>query len=139
MSNSLNHPDVFKKARAEIQSVLDLDQLMDELDLSKLHYLQNIILETIRLYPTDPLMVPHLSSDDCMGQRACLGKGMAQCVLGLTLGLLIQCFHWKRVDDKEVDMRDGKGLTMPKVVSLEAMCKARPIFNKAFSKVVAAV
>ncbi|KAI9166145.1 hypothetical protein LWI28_026995 [Acer negundo] len=66
MSNSLNHPDVFKKARAEIQSVLDLDQLMDELDLSKLHYLQNIILETIRLYPTDPLMVPHLSSDDCM-------------------------------------------------------------------------
>ncbi|TXG59355.1 hypothetical protein EZV62_013928 [Acer yangbiense] len=72
------------------------------------------------------------------GRRACPGEGMAQRVLGLTSGLLIQCFDWTRVDDKEVYMRDGKGLTMPRVVPLEAMCKARPIFNKAFSKAAVA-
>ncbi|GLU10743.1 hypothetical protein SLE2022_275290 [Rubroshorea leprosula] len=37
---------------------------MDETDAPNLHYLQNIILETLRLYPPAPLLVPHFSSSD---------------------------------------------------------------------------
>ncbi|XP_054786983.1 cytochrome P450 81E8-like [Prosopis cineraria] len=73
-----------------------------------------------------------------VGRRACPGAGLAQRTVGLTLGLLIQCFEWERVSEEEIDMREGEGLTMPKMIPLEAMCKARhPIINKLSSQNVA--
>lgn len=71
-----------------------------------------------------------------VGRRACPGAGLAQRVVGLSLGSFIQCFDWKRISDKEIDMSEGKGLSMPKVVPLEAMCKARPIMNNVLSETV---
>ncbi|OAY33699.1 cytochrome P450 81Q32 [Manihot esculenta] len=64
------------------------------------------------------------------GRRACPGAGLAQRIVCLALGTLIQCFEWKRVTDEEIDMTEGRGLTMPKLEPLEAMCKARPIAKK---------
>jgi isoflavone 2'-hydroxylase len=65
MSSLLNHPDVLKEARAELDSQIGEENLMDEADMPKLHYLQSIISKTLRLYPAAPLLVPHMSSDDC--------------------------------------------------------------------------
>ncbi|ONI02895.1 hypothetical protein PRUPE_6G227300 [Prunus persica] len=67
------------------------------------------------------------------GRRACPAASMAQRVAGLTLGSLIQCFEWERVSEKTIDMAEGKEINMPKVIPLEAMCKARPIMNKFLS------
>ncbi|KAB9111194.1 hypothetical protein FH972_026975 [Carpinus fangiana] len=186
MSNLLNHPDMLKKVRAELDSQIGEENLIDEPDISKLRYLQSIISETLRLYPAAPLLVPHMASDDCtiggydvprntmllvnawaihrdpklwdeavsfkperfecveaeahklmpfgLGRRACPGAGIAQRTVGLALGSLIQCFEWERVGKEKVDMAEGNGLTMPKVVALEAMCKARPIMNNLLSK-----
>ena len=187
MANLLNHPHILCKARAELDEHVGQQRLVDESDLSKLPYLQNIISETLRLYPAAPMLVPHFSSDDCtiggydmprdtmllvnawamhrdpnlwddpesfkperfqagqvevqnkfipfgIGRRACPGIGLAQRVVGLALGSLIQCFEWERVSEEEVDLSEGPGLTMPKSVPLEAMCKARVVMKVILSE-----
>ncbi|KAF7828666.1 cytochrome P450 81E8-like [Senna tora] len=182
LSSLLNNPEVLKKAKEEIDAHIGHEHLIDEPDISKLPYLQHIVSETLRLHPAAPLLVPHLSADDCtiggynvprdtmvlvnawaihrdpqvwidslsfkperferegeakklipfgLGRRTCPGAGLAQRTVSLTLGLLIQCFEWKRISEKEIDMTEGVGLTMPKSIPLEAMCRARhPIINK---------
>ncbi|PRQ48090.1 putative oxidoreductase [Rosa chinensis] len=65
MFNLLNHPEVLKRARAELDAEFGQERLLDEPDIFKLPYLQSIISETLRLYPTAPLLVPHYTSDDC--------------------------------------------------------------------------
>ncbi|XP_055804959.1 cytochrome P450 81Q32-like [Solanum dulcamara] len=69
-----------------------------------------------------------------MGRRACPGFGLAQRVVGLALGTMIQCFEWKRVSEEKVDLTEGKGLTMPKAEPLIARCKARNIVHKVLSE-----
>ncbi|KAK3412020.1 hypothetical protein EUGRSUZ_I00772 [Eucalyptus grandis] len=184
MANLLNNPEKLEKAQNEIDSVIGHDRLVEESDVSNLPYLQCIILETLRLNTTVPLLVPHASSADCtiggyfvprdtivmvntwaihrdrelwedplsfkperfegnggekqrklilpfgLGRRACPGAPLAQRVMGWTLSMLIQGFDWKRVSEEKIDMTEGPGTTMPKVVPLELMCKVRPCMKK---------
>ncbi|XP_010437239.1 PREDICTED: cytochrome P450 81D11-like [Camelina sativa] len=65
MSNLLNHPEILEKVRAEINDKIGSDRLIEESDIVNLPYLQNTVSETLRLYPAVPLLLPHLSSDEC--------------------------------------------------------------------------
>ncbi|KAF3489113.1 hypothetical protein F2Q69_00054961 [Brassica cretica] len=131
MANLLNHPDVLVKVKTEPNNIVSREgRLMEESDTSTCTYLNNVISEILRLYPAAPLLVPHASSRDCkVAGRACPGMGLAQLVLGLALGSLIQCFDWERDEDVAVDMSEGKGLTMPKALSLVAKCKSSSILD----------
>ncbi|KAJ1293505.1 hypothetical protein BS78_01G073400 [Paspalum vaginatum] len=60
-----------------------------------------------------------------MGRRKCPGDTLALRTIGLVLSTLLQCFEWDRVDGAEIDMTEGGGLTMPRAVPLEAICKPR--------------
>ncbi|PIA33010.1 hypothetical protein AQUCO_04200035v1 [Aquilegia coerulea] len=64
MSLLLNHPEILKKARDEIDKQVGQERFLEESDLPKLPYLNNIINETLRLYPTGPV-VTHESGKDC--------------------------------------------------------------------------
>ncbi|CAA0384024.1 unnamed protein product [Arabidopsis thaliana] len=182
MSNLLNHPEVLRKAKTEIDDQIGVDRLIEEQDIVKLPYLQHIVSETLRLYPVAPMLLPHLASENCVvdgydvpqgtiilvnawaihrdpklweepekfkperfekkgedkklmpfgiGRRSCPGSGLAQRLVTLALGSLVQCFEWERVGEKYLDMRESeKGTTMRKATSLQAMCKARPIVHK---------
>ncbi|XP_060199366.1 cytochrome P450 81Q32-like [Lycium barbarum] len=65
MAHFLNNPEILKKARAEINNVVGQQHLIDESDISQLHYLKSTIMETLRMHPAVPLLLPHESSKDC--------------------------------------------------------------------------
>lgn len=179
LSLLLNHPNVMKKARQEIDNYKGNNQLVEEEDLPNLPYIQCIINETFRLFPASPLLVAHeassditisgyhikkgttclvnawaihrdpklwddptifrperferLTSDDYkyslipfgVGRRSCPAANLAYRVVALSLATLIQCFDWKRVNEEDVELSEGFGLSMPKAKPLEAMCRAR--------------
>ena len=66
MSLLLNHPEVLKKVKAEIDSQVGCGRLLNDSDFAKLPYLRCVINETLRLYPPQPLLLPHFSSEDCI-------------------------------------------------------------------------
>ncbi|KAF8028027.1 hypothetical protein BT93_E0824 [Corymbia citriodora subsp. variegata] len=167
----LDHPQSLKRAIEELDSIIGRERFIEETDIARLPFLQNIVLETLRLKPPAPLLIPHMSSKDCiiggydvprqtivfmnvwsihrdpklwddpksfkperfenednrqgklfsfgLGRRACPGANMAQRVINVALGSLIQGFEWKRISEE--------GMNMPKGLPLKAMCKAREI------------
>ncbi|XP_010419020.1 PREDICTED: cytochrome P450 82C4-like [Camelina sativa] len=51
LSSLLNHPDVLKKARDEINNKFGFDKLIEESAIANLSYLPNNVSETLRMYP----------------------------------------------------------------------------------------
>ncbi|GLJ19479.1 hypothetical protein SUGI_0351730 [Cryptomeria japonica] len=65
LSALIKHPDVLCKAQQELDMQVGRDRLIKESDVNRLKYLQAIVKETLRLYPTAPLLLPHESIEAC--------------------------------------------------------------------------
>ncbi|KAI3807268.1 hypothetical protein L1987_23193 [Smallanthus sonchifolius] len=61
----LNHPNVLNKLQDEIDDHVGKDRIVDESDLKDLVFLEAIIKETLRLYPSAPLLGPREAMVDC--------------------------------------------------------------------------
>ena len=66
MSLLLKHPESMQKVRAEIDSYVGQGRLLNDSDLANLPYLRSVVNESLRLYPSSPLLLPHFSSEDCV-------------------------------------------------------------------------
>ncbi|KAM0010391.1 putative cytochrome P450 [Helianthus debilis subsp. tardiflorus] len=64
MSLLLNNPKAMERVKNEIKNHVGFECLVQESDLGKLSYLQNVINESLRLYPTLPLLLSREASDD---------------------------------------------------------------------------
>ncbi|EOA28842.1 hypothetical protein CARUB_v10025084mg [Capsella rubella] len=65
-----------------------------------------------------------------VGRRACPGIGLANRLVTLALGSMVQCFEWERVGEEYVESREEPMTLMRPETPLLAMCKARPIVHK---------
>ncbi|CAF2055029.1 unnamed protein product [Brassica napus] len=57
MAELINHPEILKTLREEIESVVGKTRLVQETDLSNLPYLQAVVKEGLRLHPHSPILV----------------------------------------------------------------------------------
>jgi len=61
----LKHPLLHKRALDELDEVVGRTRLVEESDISRLPFIQNISKETLRLHPPAQLLVPHGNFQPC--------------------------------------------------------------------------
>ncbi|KAK7304533.1 hypothetical protein VNO77_42414 [Canavalia gladiata] len=71
----LKNPEALKRAQEEIDHHVGRERRVEACDIKNLVYLQAILMETLRLYPPGPLLVPHEAREDCYIQGYYVPKG----------------------------------------------------------------
>ncbi|KAL6655479.1 hypothetical protein ACP70R_006305 [Stipagrostis hirtigluma subsp. patula] len=64
MAELLRHPAVMSKVRAELREVLGSKPHPDESDVGRLPYLRAVVMESMRLHPPSPMLMPHEAMAD---------------------------------------------------------------------------
>ncbi|KAF3508623.1 hypothetical protein F2Q69_00008828 [Brassica cretica] len=136
LSNLLNHQGILKKAIIEIDDKIGLDRRLPKvggydmprgtmlvMNVWAIHRDPELWEEPQRFKPErfDKEGEAQKVMPFGLGRRSCPGAGLAHRLMGLTLASLVQCFEWERVSIEQIDVREGKGVTMPKKEPLRAM------------------
>ncbi|XP_062194459.1 cytochrome P450 76M5-like [Phragmites australis] len=64
MAELLRHPAVMSKVRAELWDALGSKPHPDESDIGRLPYLRAVVMESMRLHPPSPMLMPHEAMAD---------------------------------------------------------------------------
>ncbi|XP_016566322.2 geraniol 8-hydroxylase isoform X2 [Capsicum annuum] len=64
MAEILKQPEIMKKVQVELAEIIGKGTLIEEVDVSRLTYLQCIIKETLRMHPPAPLLIPRRVDQD---------------------------------------------------------------------------
>ncbi|ESQ38232.1 hypothetical protein EUTSA_v10028581mg [Eutrema salsugineum] len=59
MAELINKPELMKRAQQELDEIVGKDKIVEESHITRLPYILAIMKETLRLYPTIPLLAPH--------------------------------------------------------------------------------
>ncbi|XP_058227308.1 trimethyltridecatetraene synthase-like [Rhododendron vialii] len=86
ISELLRKPEMFEKAREELDRVIGRDRWVDEKDVSNLPFIDAIVKETMRLHPVAPMLVPRLAREDCKVAGYDIEKGTRVLVNVWTIG-----------------------------------------------------
>ncbi|XP_077220702.1 cytochrome P450 monooxygenase 76AD131-like [Tasmannia lanceolata] len=75
MAEMLHKPETIRKAQEELDAVVGKDNVIEDHHLSKLHYLDAVAKETLRLHPPNPFLIPHTPSETCVVGGYTIPKG----------------------------------------------------------------
>ncbi|KAF3438544.1 hypothetical protein FNV43_RR21307 [Rhamnella rubrinervis] len=64
ISELLRNPRLMEKLQEEVQSVIDMERIVEERDLGMLSYLNMVVKESLRLHPIAPLLAPRECRED---------------------------------------------------------------------------
>eukprot|EP00262_Sarcandra_glabra_P002651 TRINITY_DN1305_c0_g1_i1.p1 TRINITY_DN1305_c0_g1~~TRINITY_DN1305_c0_g1_i1.p1 ORF type:complete len:544 (-),score=11.70 TRINITY_DN1305_c0_g1_i1:71-1702(-) len=65
MTEVILHPKVMESAQNELKEVVGMSNIVEESHLPKLHYLDAVLKEVLRMHPPVPLLIPRRSSQSC--------------------------------------------------------------------------
>ncbi|KAJ6833835.1 putative cytochrome P450 76M5-like [Iris pallida] len=65
MAELLSNPKTMERTREELKAVVGENRAVEETDIPRLHYLDAVVKEVLRLHPPLPLLVPHSPSSSC--------------------------------------------------------------------------
>ncbi|PIN03541.1 Cytochrome P450 CYP2 subfamily [Handroanthus impetiginosus] len=71
----LKHPQILQKAKEELDRVIGRNRWVEENDFPQLPYIDAIIMESMRLHPLAPLLIPHYAMEDCKVASYDISKG----------------------------------------------------------------
>ncbi|OEL23210.1 indole-2-monooxygenase [Dichanthelium oligosanthes] len=78
MAELMLHQDVMAKLQDEVRNIIPKGQIfISEDNLVGMAYLKAVIKETLRLHPPVPLLLPHLSQEDCIIDSYTIPGGMS--------------------------------------------------------------
>ncbi|KAG6645255.1 hypothetical protein I3843_08G105800 [Carya illinoinensis] len=63
MARLMKHSETMRKVYEELTEIVGMDNLVEESHLPKLHYLDAVIKETLRLHPPIPFLIPRTPSE----------------------------------------------------------------------------
>ncbi|CAL9232899.1 unnamed protein product [Arabidopsis halleri] len=66
MAELISNPELMKRAQQELDEVVGKDNIVEESHITRLPFLLAIMKETLRLFPTTPLLVPHRPSETAL-------------------------------------------------------------------------
>lgn len=65
LANLINHPEVMQRVQEELDEVVGKARWVKEVDIPALPYLGTVIKESMRMHPVVPLLIPHVSAQEC--------------------------------------------------------------------------
>ncbi|XP_058085704.1 cytochrome P450 71AU50-like [Magnolia sinica] len=65
LSELMYHPHIMRKVQDELEKVVGKNNTVEESHLRKLHYLDAVLKEVLRLHPVLPLLIPRRPSASC--------------------------------------------------------------------------
>ncbi|KAJ0984266.1 hypothetical protein J5N97_002622 [Dioscorea zingiberensis] len=82
----INQPEILRRAVAELDDVVGMQRLVQESDLSKLHFIRSIARESMRLHPVTAFNLPHHSTADTVVAGYHIPKGTSVLLSRVGLG-----------------------------------------------------
>jgi cytochrome P450 len=109
-----------KRLQDDIQNVVGLNRKVEENDLEKLHYLNMVVKETLRLHPVAPLLLPRECREDVIVNGNYIKKKTRVFVNAWAIGRdsktwseNSEAFYPERFEDNNIDIRGNDFRLLP--------------------------